>query len=47
MNLLLLDDLTAFEKLAEACCCLYLAFVGTYLMNLRIEWLYAAVVCLE
>ena len=47
MDLLPLYDLASFEELADACRCLDLALVRTDLMDLRIERLDAAVVCLK
>ena len=47
MYLLLLYDLAAFKKLPYACGRLDLPLMCTDLMNLRIERLYTAVVCLK
>ena len=47
MDLLLLDDLAALEKLAETRSRLDLALMCAHLMHLRIERLDAAVICLE
>ena len=47
MNLLLLYDLTSMKEFHEALCSLDLTLMGTYLMNLWVERLYASVKCLK
>ena len=47
MDFLLPDDLTAFKKLADACCCLDLSLMRADFMHLRVERLDAAVISFE
>ena len=47
MNLLLFYDFASFKKLSHMCCGFDLSLMRAYLMNFRIEWLNASVICIK